>query len=100
MRRDDIIELLKENMDEIRKFGVKKIGVFGSFARDESKKDSDVDVFVEFKEERGGFKDFGGLAEFLEKLLGREVDILTPVGIETIRIKSIKEKIKEEIVYV
>ena len=87
-------------MDELKRFGVKKIGIFGSFARNEAGEESDVDIIVEFEEERGGFKDFAGLVEFLEKLFKREVDILTPVGIETIRIRSVKERIKKEVLYV
>jgi len=40
-----------------------------------------------------------GLVGFLEKLFGRKVDILTPDGIESIRIKHVKEEIKREIKY-
>ena len=100
MKRDDILRTLKNNMDELKRFGVKRIGIFGSFARNEAGEESDVDIIVEFEEERGGFEDFGGLVEFLEKLFKREVDILTPVGIETIRIRSVKERIKKEVLYV
>jgi predicted nucleotidyltransferase len=100
MKRDDILRTLKNNMDELERFGVKRIGIFGSFARNEAGEESDVDIIVEFEEERGGFEDFGGLVEFLEKLFKREVDILTPVGIETIRIRSVKERIKKEVLYV
>ena len=52
-------------------------------------------------------KDFKGLLDaymylsfFLKKLLGRKVDILTPVSIETIRIKDVAEEIKRSLVYV
>ena len=100
MRRDEVIKLLRENMERIRKFGVKRIGIFGSAARDELGEDSDIDIIIEFEENRGGFKDFAGVVEFLEKLFNREVDVLTPWGIESIRIKSVKERIKREAEYV
>jgi predicted nucleotidyltransferase len=100
MKRDEVLQLLNDNTDKLKEFGVKKIGIFGSCARDEIGEKSDVDIVVEFEKERGGFKDFAGLVEFLENLFKREIDILTPVGIETIRIKSIREKIKKEVLYV
>jgi len=100
LNRDEVLKLLAENMDRLEEFGVKKIGIFGSFARDEAEMKSDVDVVVEFKRGRGGLRDFIGLVDFLEGLLKREVEILTPAGIETIRIKSVRERIKREVLYV
>ena len=100
MNNEDIIRLLKEHKKDIEKFGVKRIGIFGSFRRSENNEDSDVDIVVEFKKGMGTFKNFGGLVEYLESLLKRDVDILTPMGIESIRIKEIKEKIKKEVLYV
>jgi len=54
---------------------------------------------VEFEKGKATFKNFSGLVEYLEKLFGREVDILTPTGIETIRINEIKEEIKKGVIY-
>ena len=95
-----IIKILRENMDEIRKFGVRRIGIFGSAVRDKLKENSDIDIVVEFEKGKATFENFGGLIEFLETLFKRKVDILTPEGIESIRIKSIKERMKKEIEYV
>jgi uncharacterized protein len=47
MRRDDAIRLLKRAEPELRARGVRSLALFGSTARDEAKKDSDVDVLVE-----------------------------------------------------
>ncbi len=45
----EIIDLLKSHVQEIKAcFGVKRIGLFGSFARGEQKKSSDIDLLVEF----------------------------------------------------
>jgi predicted nucleotidyltransferase len=52
--------------------------VFGSFARGEPSDDSDVDILVEFEPGRKSFDNFLNLAEFLEELFGRKVDLLTP----------------------
>ncbi len=95
-----ILEILKRNRKKLKKFGVKKIGIFGSAVRNELNENSDIDVVVEFEQGRGSMKDFTGLIDFLENLFGRRVDILTPEGIETIKIKSIKERIKKEVRYV
>jgi predicted nucleotidyltransferase len=100
MKRDEIIRLLKEHEDEIKRFGVKRIGLFGSFSRDEGDENSDVDLIIEFEKGKATFKNFGGLSEYLENLFGRPVDILTPTGIESIRIDEIKESIKRDVMYV
>ena len=99
MTRDMVVESLRKNMEKIRNFGVKRIGIFGSFARDQARDDSDIDIVVEFEKGKGTLKNFCGLVDFLEELFGREVDILTPDGIENIRIEYVKEEIKREVVY-
>ncbi len=100
MRKAEVVRILRENMEEIRKFGVRRIGIFGSAVRDELREDSDIDIVVEFERGKGTFENFGGLVEFLERLFGREVDILTPGGIESIRIRTVRERIREEVEYV
>jgi predicted nucleotidyltransferase len=70
------IEILKGHEKEIKeKFGVRKIGIFGSFARGEEKETSDVDVLVEL--EKPSFDNFMNLAFFLEDLFQRKVDLVT-----------------------
>ena len=100
MEKRELKKLLRNHRKELEKFGVKRIGIFGSFARNEATDKSDIDLVVEFEKDRGGMKDFVELIDFLEKLLGKSVDLLTPGGIEAIRIKYIRERIKREIEYV
>jgi len=100
MRKKEVMELLRKHRKDIEKYGVKRIGLFGSVVRDEANEKSDVDVVVEFYKGRGEMKDFVGLIEFLEKLFNRKVDVLTPAGIKGIRIKSVRERIKKEVEYV
>jgi len=79
-------------------YGVKRIALFGSFAKGEQRADSDIDILVEFKRPIGlKFMDF---AEYIEKLMNRKVDILTPEGINGIRIKSVAENIERGLIYV
>ena len=94
------VEMLRSKKKELRRFGVKRIGIFGSFVRGEQSKGSDVDVIVEFEKGKGTFKNFAGLVNYLENLFKRPVDILTPAGLDSIRIRHIREEIRREIVYV
>ena len=100
MNKEEIIRKIRENRKKIESFGVKKIGIFGSIVRGEAKEDSDIDIVVEFERGKATFKNVCGLVDFLEELFGKKVDILTPDGIESIRIKHVKEEIKREIEYV
>ena len=47
MDREEVLKKLRENRKKIESFGVKRIGIFGSFARDEAREDSDIDILVE-----------------------------------------------------
>ena len=73
-----LIQLIITNSEIIKQFGVDKIGLFGSFVRNEQTDKSDVDFLVEFKKEKKTYQNFMALAEFLESLLGRKVEIVTP----------------------
>jgi len=95
----DVLNILKKHEKEIKeRFGVKRIGVFGSYARGEEKPESDIDIVVEF--ERPNFDNFMDLVFYLEDLTGRSVNILTPEGIKHIRIKEVANEIMRSVVYV
>lgn len=73
----NVIDILKSHEREMKKrFGVKRIGLFGSFAKGEQKDTSDVDILVEFEEPT--FDNFMNLAFFLEDLFSRRVELVTP----------------------
>lgn len=106
LTKEEIIEKLRENTEILKKYGVKRVGLFGSYIRGEQKKDSDIDLVVEFDRELFG-KDFKGLfdafmdvSSYIERLFNRKVDILTPDSIRTIRIKEVAKEIERSIVYV
>ncbi len=80
------------------KYKVNRIGLFGSFVRGEQSLKSDIDFFVDFEEP--SFDNFMGLSYFLDELFGRKVEILTPAGVESIRIDHVKEEIQRSIAYV
>ena len=69
-----IIALLRENKAHLKKkFGVKKIALFGSYARNEQKKTSDIDLLIETKEQ--DFFNRYEIKEFLEAKFNKSVDI-------------------------
>lgn len=72
--RDQILAILAENREAIRRFGVRGPALFGSRARGESSPSSDLDFLVEF--EKKSFDAYMDLKAFLEKLFGCEVDLV------------------------
>ena len=71
---DEILRRLAENRAELKRLGARRLGLFGSFARDEARADSDVDLLVDL--DRHGFDRYMDLKFFLEDLLGRRVDLV------------------------
>ena len=93
-----ILTQLQKHHDALDQFKVKKIALFGSCASGRQTQKSDIDFVVEFSEPT--FDNFMGLVTFLEKLFKKKVDVLTPEGVESIRIKSVAENIQRNTVYV
>ncbi len=97
--RKQILQRLKNQYPYLSdNFGVTKIGIFGSVAKEMEDENSDIDIVIEFKKPVG-FK-FIELSDYLEGLFQAKVDLLTQDGIDNIRIKSIADDIKRNIIYV
>jgi uncharacterized protein len=74
--RNKILETLAGLSDELRqKFKIRRIGLFGSYARQEQRPDSDIDLLVDFSEDADLF-DLIELKYFLEDRLHHRVDIV------------------------
>jgi predicted nucleotidyltransferase len=71
------LTVLQTHLSELLALGAGRLGVFGSFARGETRDDSDVDVYVEFDDAKRTYDNFFALHELLENLLGRRVDLVT-----------------------
>jgi predicted nucleotidyltransferase len=71
------VAVIQGRLDELRKLGARRVGVFGSFARGEARADSDVDVYVEFEDDKRTYDNFFALHELLEEVFGRRVDLVT-----------------------
>jgi len=76
-----IKNILSLSKDELRKrYKVKELGIFGSYARGKQKKSSDVDILVKFNPNATLF-DFVGLGNYLEEKLKIKVDVVSEGGI-------------------
>lgn len=99
LTKERITDILLEKSEYLAsEYSVKRIGLFGSYAKGTSTEASDIDIIVEF-EKPLGFK-FMELADYLEDLLGKRVDLLTEGGLKGIRYPHIAQSIRESIVYV
>jgi uncharacterized protein len=93
MNQENIVKKLEENRNTILRFGVRQLGVFGSYARGEQTQVSDLDFLVEF--DNPTFDNYFDLKFFLEKLFGSQVDLVIK---DTIK-PRIRSAILEETVY-
>jgi len=94
VRYDEILRLLGEHRAELERFGVKSLSLFGSVVRHQARETSDVDILVEFSESVGLFE-FIRLKLYIEKLLGRPVDLVTPDALKPqLRERILKETVR------
>jgi hypothetical protein len=98
LTRRTILTTLRRNRELLDKYAVRRIGLFGSFASGRQTERSDIDFVVEF--DRPTYDNFIGLSRELEKLFGKRVDILTPEGLESIRVRSVADSIRKSLAYV
>lgn len=85
---NDFDRAKKKILAVIRRHGVAKAGIFGSLARGQAKKSSDIDLLVEFKSSKS-LLDLAGLKLSLESALNRKVDVLTYNSLHPLLRKSI-----------
>jgi len=76
-RKYKILDVLRKNQEKFRAYGVKKLGIFGSFVRNEQNLRSDVDLLVEFLEGKKTFDNFIHLSFLLEELFENRVELVT-----------------------
>jgi hypothetical protein len=94
--RQDILVSLKNLKREVaKKYSVKKIGLFGSVARNEQNRQSDIDLLVEFSKPVG-FVTFMRLENFLSERLGEQVDLVTSDSLKPV----IRQDVLSEVIYV
>jgi len=89
------LDLIQQHRDTLRKtYNVRRIGIFGSVARGEATRSSDIDVLVELSKPMGFFR-FIQLENHLAKLLNKKVDLVTRNALKP----AIKKNILHDVVY-
>lgn len=92
MKRQEILQELKEHLGELKAFGVKSLSLFGSVARDEALDSSDVDFLVEFDKPVGLF-DFFRLQHLIEEMLEvQKVDLVMPSAVKPALLDNMLEE--------
>lgn len=102
-KREEILGILQEKMAYLNeRYGVEKMAIFGSFAREDETEKSDVDILVHLGKPLGF--DFIELAYYLEEILDRPVDLTTSShlerSMENPRYRHIVLDIKKDLIYV
>ena len=95
--RDHILKTLREHKIELSKFGVSKLGLFGSYIRNEETADSDIDLLVDFNPELENFENYMAVYDVLEMLFkGEKIELVSKNGLS----KHIGPEILNEVEYV
>lgn len=77
INKETLLQKLSSHRNQIKSFGVKELGLFGSFATDTVHAGSDVDFLVDFDPGKKTYDNFMDLSFYLEDLLGRKVELVT-----------------------
>ena len=95
--KEEIVAYLKNNKRFFYdKFGVTRMGLFGSFVRGDQTRSSDIDMIVEMEKGRKNIHSFLQLKRFLEKELAKKIDL----GFEHSLKPTVRDRIKGQIIYV
>lgn len=76
--KQELLDALFQHGAEIKSYGVNSLGIFGSFIKEAYTEESDIDFLVDFEPSKKSFDNFMDLSFFLEDLLGRKVELVTP----------------------
>ncbi len=94
--KEYILSAIKQHKVKLEGFGVSKIGLFGSYLRGEQSKKSDIDILVEFEEDKETFDNYMSVYDIIENIFSNEkVDIVTKNGLSP----YIGPRILKEVMY-
>lgn len=95
LTKKEILKVIQAHTEEIEDYGVKRIGVFGSFARSSFHERSDIDLLVEFKKGKKAFDSYMELKFLLERIFRRKVDLVIKNALKP----RIRQHILREVIY-
>ena len=94
MTKAELFSLIADNSKPLQDFGVKRLGIFGSFVKGEVKDSSDVDFLIEIEKDFKTLKNLIGLSRYLSSLTGRKVEIVTPQSLNPFTGKHILNEVE------
>ena len=93
--KQQAFERIAAHQSALRQFGAARLGMFGSFVRGEQTDESDIDFVIEFQDGKKTFRNFINMVYYLEKVMGREVELLTWEGMASF----VKREAEKQIEY-
>ena len=95
--KEEILSVIRMHKPQLALLGVNRIGLFGSYVRNEQHLHSDIDILVDFEPEKETFDNFMNICNYLENLfIGKKIEIVTTNGLSP----YIGQYILEEVSYV
>lgn len=96
LTKEDILKTLRQSQPQLRNLGVRNIGLFGSFARNEASGKSDIDLLIEFEPNMKTYDHFINACFLLDELFDSKVELVTKDAIS----QYIKPYIMKDLEYV
>lgn len=97
LNRNTVVALLNRELPIIKeRFGVKKIGLFGSHARDEAGSGSDIDLLVTFEDGKERFRPYMQCIYYLESVLGKPVEMISDHSLDP----KIRPFVEKEVIWI
>jgi predicted nucleotidyltransferase len=82
LSKEYIISSIQSQLPVLSRYGIKDIGLFGSYARDEQTKNSDIDILIDFMHDQENFDNYMAVYDILEKLFtDQRVEVVTKNGL-------------------
>lgn len=80
--KENILETLKANKQKLSKFGIRNVGLFGSYLRNEQSSESDIDLLIDFEPEKENFDNFMAVYDLFEKIFkNQKIEVVTKNGL-------------------
>lgn len=97
LTKDNILNALRTNKQKLKKFGIRDVGLFGSYINTEQSFKSDIDLLIDFEPEKENFDNFMAVYDLFEHIFKNEkIEVVTKNGLSP----YIGPKILEEVQYV
>lgn len=82
LSKNSIKEGISSNSLLMRQYGISKIGLFGSYSKQEQNKGSDIDILIDFQQDKETFDNFMAVCDLLDNIFkGYKVEVVTTGGL-------------------